>query len=107
MTRAKALSTRLALLRGINVGGKNMLPMKNLAEMFTQAGCTNVRTYIQSGNVIFDALPGLVKTIPALIANRIEERFGLRQIISLEADLRLLERERCFEHRLHFRLFFG
>lgn len=78
MKLAKALSTHVALLRGINVGGKNMLPMKNLAEMFTEAGCTDVRTYIQSGNVVFDAIPSLVEKIPARITNRIEERFGLR-----------------------------
>ena len=47
--------THVALLRGINVGGKNPLPMKDLAQMFAGAGCANVRTYIQSGNVIFEA----------------------------------------------------
>ena len=78
MKPAQALSTHVALLRGINVGGKNMLPMKDLVEMFTEAGCTGVRTYIQSGNVVFDALPALVQTIPAHITNRIEELFGLR-----------------------------
>ena len=51
----------VALLRGINVGGKNVLPMKDLAEMFADAGCTNVRTYIQSGNVIFEAPAGAPK----------------------------------------------
>ncbi len=78
MKPAQALSTHVALLRGINVGGKNMLPMKDLAEMFTEAGCTDVRTYIQSGNVVFAAPPTLVKTIPTHITNRIEELFGLR-----------------------------
>ena len=78
MKPVPTLSTHVALLRGINVGGKNMLPMKNLAEMFREAGCTDVRTYIQSGNVVFDALPALVKTIPAHITIRIEELFGLR-----------------------------
>ena len=78
MKPAQALSTHVALMRGINVGGKNMLPMKNLAEMFREVGCTDVRTYIQSGNVIFDVLPALVKTISGHITNRIEELFGLR-----------------------------
>ena len=45
----------LALLRGINVGGKAKLPMKELATIFAQAGARDVRTFIQSGNVIFDA----------------------------------------------------
>ena len=45
----------LALLRGINVGGKAILPMKELAAIFAAAGATEVRTFIQSGNVIFQA----------------------------------------------------
>jgi uncharacterized protein (DUF1697 family) len=45
----------LALLRGINVGGKAKLPMKELSAIFATTGATNVRTFIQSGNVIFEA----------------------------------------------------
>ena len=45
----------IALLRGINVGGKNILPMKDLVTIFSGAGCGDVRTYIQSGNVVFRA----------------------------------------------------
>ena len=42
----------VAFLRSINIGGRT-LPMKDLAAMFTKAGCTEVKTYIQSGNVVF------------------------------------------------------
>jgi len=52
-------STYVALLRGINVGGKNKLPMADLVRTFESAGCRNVRTYIQSGNVVFAAGPKL------------------------------------------------
>ena len=45
----------LALLRGINVGGKAKLPMKELAAIFKAAGASTVETYIQSGNVVFQA----------------------------------------------------
>ena len=45
----------VALLRGINVGGKNKLPMKALVALFEDLGCTGVSTYIQSGNVVFQA----------------------------------------------------
>ena len=48
----------VALLRGINVGGNNKLPMKDLAAIFVAAGCKDVVTYIQSGNVVFDASAG-------------------------------------------------
>ena len=47
--------SHLALLRGINVGGRGKLPMKELSAIFAAAGATNIRTYIQSGNVIFES----------------------------------------------------
>jgi uncharacterized protein (DUF1697 family) len=43
----------VALLRGINVGGKNVLKMKELATLLEGVGCLDVKTYIQSGNVAF------------------------------------------------------
>ena len=45
----------VALLRGINVGGKARLPMRELAAIFTASGATSVATYIQSGNVVCEA----------------------------------------------------
>ncbi len=44
-----------AFLRGINVGGNNIIPMKELALLSTGAGFKNVRTYINSGNVLFES----------------------------------------------------
>jgi uncharacterized protein (DUF1697 family) len=48
-----AVRTHLALLRGINVGGRNTLPMSDLRETVTSLGHRDVATYIQSGNVVF------------------------------------------------------
>jgi len=46
--------TRYALLlRGVNVGTKNSLPMAELRAMLTKVGCTDVQTYVQSGNAVF------------------------------------------------------
>ena len=45
----------VALLRGINVGGRKLIKMKELGRIFTDAGLKNVRTYIASGNVIFES----------------------------------------------------
>ena len=45
----------LALLRGINVGGKNKVPMVELKACFEELGYKNVQTYIASGNVIFES----------------------------------------------------
>lgn len=44
----------VALLRGINVGGNNLVPMAGLREAFAELGATDIATYIQSGNVLFD-----------------------------------------------------
>lgn len=41
------------LLRGVNVGTKNSLPMAELRAMLTKIGCTDVQTYVQSGNAVF------------------------------------------------------
>jgi uncharacterized protein (DUF1697 family) len=70
--------THVALLRGINVAGKNKLAMKDLVTVFTAAGCREVRTYIQSGNVVFEAAPGVAAKVPAAVAAGIERRFGLK-----------------------------
>lgn len=43
----------IALLRGINVGGKNKIDMKLLTQSFEQVGMNNVVTYINTGNIIF------------------------------------------------------
>lgn len=49
------MSIYIALLRGINVGGKNMIKMADLRKMFETMGFDRVKTYIQSGNVLFES----------------------------------------------------
>lgn len=83
--RPRAVAAHLALLRGINVGGKNKLSMSALSEMFAEAGCAEVRTYIQSGNVVFTATPALAQRLPDLISKRIADRFGLRVPVVLRS----------------------
>jgi uncharacterized protein (DUF1697 family) len=63
----------VALLRGINVGGKNKLAMKDLQAMFQAAGCDEVETYIQSGNVVFqrESTVGLAAAIEATILKKL------------------------------------
>ncbi len=67
----------IALLRGINVGGKNKVSMPLLKEAFEQAGFLEVITYINSGNVIFSSeqedIPRLIKICEDAIA----KKFGL------------------------------
>ena len=66
----------VALLRGINLGGRNRLSMKDLSFMFSDAGCASVATYIQSGNVVFQAPPAIARRIPDLIEKAISKTFG-------------------------------
>jgi uncharacterized protein (DUF1697 family) len=88
------LPSYVALLRGINVGGKNLLPMKDLAGLFAEAGCADVRTYIQSGNVVFKASQAKAGRLPGVIAKGIADRFGyaipvlLRSVEELGETLR-------------------
>ncbi len=49
------MNTHIAFLRGINVGGNTMVSMKDLAAICTHIGFANVRTYLNSGNVIFES----------------------------------------------------
>jgi uncharacterized protein (DUF1697 family) len=57
----------VALIRGINVGGKHRVAMRDLKTIFEQAGCANVETHIQSGNVIFEASHTIAETLPGTV----------------------------------------
>lgn len=67
------MSSHVALLRGINVGGARKLPMKELRAMLEGLGYADVRTYIASGNAVFGAKGGRHE---ARIREAIAERFG-------------------------------
>lgn len=68
------MATFIALLRGVNVGGHKRVPMVSLRETLHRAGYTNVVTYIQSGNVVFDAdengPDALAKSIEAALTSK-------------------------------------
>lgn len=79
------MSTWVALFRGINVGGNNMLPMKDLATVLGALGLEDVRTYIQSGNVVFSAA-GTATSLVGRIGAAVERRFGFQpQLLLLGA----------------------
>ncbi|ABR47633.1 protein of unknown function DUF1697 [Alkaliphilus metalliredigens QYMF] len=65
----------VALLRGINVGGKNKIDMKLLKETFVRIGMESVVTYINSGNVIFTDIEHIKEEIVAIIEKAIFENF--------------------------------
>lgn len=68
------------LLRGINVGGKNILPMQALRALLESRGCEQVATYIQSGNAVFTSA-GKREELEEHVANTIENEFGFRPAV--------------------------
>jgi uncharacterized protein (DUF1697 family) len=66
----------VALLRGINLGGKTMMKMADLKAEFEELGFENVATYINSGNVAFDAAKTAENKLIHKIESAIEARFG-------------------------------
>ncbi|MCL1828436.1 MAG: DUF1697 domain-containing protein [Oscillospiraceae bacterium] len=66
----------IALLRGVNVGGKNIIKMADLKNAFEQRGFQSVTTYINSGNVLFDSVSEETEIKPAC-ESLIAERFGI------------------------------
>jgi uncharacterized protein (DUF1697 family) len=67
-----------ALLRGINVGGNNKVEMKLLKILFEKLGFTDVVTYINSGNVVFERRGQPTIELEKLIEHAIETEFGFR-----------------------------
>ena len=65
----------ISLLRGINVGGKNILPMKALREILAELGCESIATYIQSGNAVFKSRRKSA-ALARSISKAVEKRFG-------------------------------
>ena len=78
----------VALLRGINVGGHNVIPKDALRCSFEELGFTRVRTYIQSGNVVFRAAPEATGRLTARVEARLSERFSYaaRAVVLSAAD---------------------
>ena len=81
------MQTWIALLRGINVGGNNILPMKDLRRILEGLGYESVLTYIQSGNCVFRSAIDAPVKLEDEIGSGIEKQFGFRPhvfVLSLE-----------------------
>jgi uncharacterized protein (DUF1697 family) len=79
----------IALLRGINVGSSRRIPMTDLRVLCTALGWTGVRTYIQSGNVIFSA-DGAAAALEGDLEQALERRFGIRVPVIVRGAARWL-----------------
>jgi uncharacterized protein (DUF1697 family) len=79
------VSVLVALLRGVNVGGRGTLPMAKLKATFEELGCEDVRTYINSGNVVFRD-----RRKPATIERLAEEALGVPVTVRTVAQMEAL-----------------
>lgn len=79
----------IALLRGINVGKAKRLAMADLRELLTEAGCTQVRTLLNSGNAVFETARPEVNQLAVTLAVAIEERlrFQVPVVVLTAQDL--------------------
>ena len=89
MTGRPAARAYVALLRGVNVGGRNGVSMPLLKRTFEQLGLQDVRTYINSGNVLFSAStaspPALERNIDRILAR--ELRLPARTVVRSETEM--------------------
>ena len=83
------MNSYVALLRGINVGGRNLLPMQALRALLEELGLHNVKTYIQSGNVVFQSGEANLAALATRISEQIEASHGFAPHVLLlpAADL--------------------
>lgn len=69
------MNTYIAILRGINVGGNRKLPMAELRELLGSLGFQDIRTYIQSGNIIFTSDLSDTKQLETIISESIQSKY--------------------------------
>jgi uncharacterized protein (DUF1697 family) len=79
------VTSYVALLRGINVGGKNPVRMPDVVACFTDAGYENVRTHGQSGNVLFTTDRAGGPRLEKAIEGMLEKRFGIPILVVLRS----------------------
>jgi uncharacterized protein (DUF1697 family) len=80
-------ASHVALIRGINVGGKNIVPMAKLRDALETAGFKDVRTYIQSGNVLLAAPRKSAGAVAAAVERVLDEEFGVTTVVvAIAAD---------------------
>jgi uncharacterized protein (DUF1697 family) len=88
------MKTHVALLRGINVSGKKLVKMEHLRGIFESLEFQNVKTYIQSGNVIFDTKKEAAELICDKIEKELEKVLGfdvpviIRTLVELEDSIK-------------------
>jgi uncharacterized protein (DUF1697 family) len=81
----------VCLLRGINVGGNNIIPMSQLTAAFQRNGFANVRTLIASGNVVFEAPKHDLRKLEAKIEAALSREFAYAAKVVVKSDVELVK----------------
>jgi uncharacterized protein (DUF1697 family) len=79
----------IALLRGINVGGNNVIKMEHLKSVFEKMGLHSVKTYIQSGNVLFQSDASNIQIIKTNIEKELAKKFNFEAKVVLKSEKEL------------------
>src|SRR3972149_562241 len=94
------MTTYITFLRGINVGGKNIIKMEELSRIFESFGFKNVTTYIQSGNVSFETSKANAKTLTSKIEKGLRKALGYEVAVFVRSkgEMRALVKFDPFKH---------
>lgn len=115
--RRRFLPIYVAMLRGINVSGQKIVKMESLRASFEALGFSRVRTYVQSGNVVFEAQKGFLDSLSEKIREKILSDYGfsvpliprtsgeMRKVVSNnpflnEREIDRSKQDQAFEFRL-------
>lgn len=89
----------VAFLRGINVGGKHKVPMSDLQKKFTQLGFSDIKTLLNSGNVLFSSDAIDASSLQKLIEERLQKTFGfpISTLVRTQNEIREMVKENPFK----------
>jgi uncharacterized protein (DUF1697 family) len=83
------MQTWIALFRGINVGGRHIVPMKTLVTCLEKNGCCDVKTYIQSGNAVFRSKQSDAELLSVQLGKAMAKTFGFEPRVMLLTEAQL------------------
>jgi uncharacterized protein (DUF1697 family) len=92
------MASYVALLRGVNVGGNNMVAMAELRQLLTSVGLSNAQSILQSGNLVFSA----ARTSPSALETRLEREMKARLGLEVDVHVRSADEWRAIVERNPF-----
>lgn len=85
------METLIAFLRGINVGGHHKVPMASLREVLNELNCKNVKTLLNSGNIVFDTHEKDIQALEIKIEKHLAKSFGFPIPVILRKKTEILQ----------------